>query len=218
MATILVDYENVQGTKGLKGVEYLAENDHLIVFYSTSCMKITAEYMDPIKESGCKFSIYKLKKPSKNALDFYMATEAGIAYQKGERDIILVSGDKGFNSVHDYFVISEFAAHLILAPTIEDGLLKLSGHKDKKRRELLAKKSEKMSLSAEFARIDERKRFKESIAECLAGTEYEEDVPRILSYLARVDTSSKRDFYRSSLHEFGRESGTVIYNMLKNVV
>ena len=32
MATILVDYENVQGFQGLKGVEYLNESDRLIIY------------------------------------------------------------------------------------------------------------------------------------------------------------------------------------------
>ena len=43
MATILVDYENVFTTDGLKGVEYLNEKDTLIVFYSQCCEKIRAE-------------------------------------------------------------------------------------------------------------------------------------------------------------------------------
>ena len=40
MATILVDYENVSTIDGLKGVEYLNENDTLIIFYSQCCEKI----------------------------------------------------------------------------------------------------------------------------------------------------------------------------------
>lgn len=40
MAAILVDYENVSTTDGLKGVEYLNENDTLIIFYSQCCEKM----------------------------------------------------------------------------------------------------------------------------------------------------------------------------------
>ena len=40
MATILVDYENVCTTDGLKGVEYLKETDTLVLFYSQCCEKI----------------------------------------------------------------------------------------------------------------------------------------------------------------------------------
>ena len=40
MATILVDYENVFASDGLKGVDALRKDDTLIVFYSDSCRKI----------------------------------------------------------------------------------------------------------------------------------------------------------------------------------
>ncbi len=39
MATILIDYENVSATDGLKGVEYLNESDTLVIFYSQCCVK-----------------------------------------------------------------------------------------------------------------------------------------------------------------------------------
>ena len=35
MASLLVDYENVQGFHGLKGVQYLNEKDNLIIFYKS---------------------------------------------------------------------------------------------------------------------------------------------------------------------------------------
>ena len=46
MATILVDYENVSTTDGLKGVEYLSENDTLIIFYSQCCEKVRCMNLD----------------------------------------------------------------------------------------------------------------------------------------------------------------------------
>ena len=48
MAAILIDYENVSTTDGLKGVEYLQERDTLIIFYSQCCEKIRTEYIDMI--------------------------------------------------------------------------------------------------------------------------------------------------------------------------
>ena len=39
MATILVDYENVYASNGLKGVDALSVDDVLIIFYSDSCRK-----------------------------------------------------------------------------------------------------------------------------------------------------------------------------------
>ena len=61
MPTILVDYENVNGSNGLKGVDVLNGNDTLIIFYSGCCEKIRYDYMQEIKESGCEFRVVKLK-------------------------------------------------------------------------------------------------------------------------------------------------------------
>ena len=40
MAAILVDYENVNGSNGLKGADALCADDTLIIFYSNCCGKI----------------------------------------------------------------------------------------------------------------------------------------------------------------------------------
>lgn len=58
MAILMVDYENVWGTNGLKGVEYLTSEDVLYIFYSQCCEKIRAEYMEAIRNwtGTCKVS------------------------------------------------------------------------------------------------------------------------------------------------------------------
>ncbi len=48
MAVFLIDYENVYGNNGLKGIQYLQKHDTMIMFYSESCQKIRAEYMNQI--------------------------------------------------------------------------------------------------------------------------------------------------------------------------
>ena len=82
MASLLVDYENVQGFHGLKGVQYLNEKDNLIIFYSASCMKITKEYIELIRESGCLFKIIKLKIPR-------MSIPASVSLLSGARKPLL---------------------------------------------------------------------------------------------------------------------------------
>lgn len=42
--TILVDYENVKGSNGLKGTDVLCRDDTLIIFYSKNCGKIRYDY------------------------------------------------------------------------------------------------------------------------------------------------------------------------------
>ena len=53
MAGILVDYENVNGSNGLKGADALCADDTLIIFYSNCCGKIRCDYLQDIKDSGC---------------------------------------------------------------------------------------------------------------------------------------------------------------------
>ena len=68
MATILVDYENVSTTEGLKGAEYLNENDTLIIFYSQCCEKIRAEYIELIEQSQCQQSLISFGLRMKNQI------------------------------------------------------------------------------------------------------------------------------------------------------
>lgn len=114
MASVLIDYENVGQTSGLKGVEYLTVRDTLIIFFSQACRKIRAEYMDAIEKSGCKFRTCKLVKPGKNALDFYIAAECGILNQNGETQIVIVSNDKGFSAIPDFFSVRQEKDHSVL--------------------------------------------------------------------------------------------------------
>ena len=72
MPTILVDYENVNGSNGLKGTDVLCRDDTLIIFYSKSCGKIRYDYIQEIKESGCEFRVIKLKVQERMHLIFIL--------------------------------------------------------------------------------------------------------------------------------------------------
>ena len=102
MPALLVDYENVSGSNGLKGADALCEKDTLIIFYSNCCTRIRYDHMQDIIESGCKFRVIKLKGAGKNALDFYIAAECGVMSERGEDEIAIISNDKGFQAVIDF--------------------------------------------------------------------------------------------------------------------
>lgn len=220
MATILVDYENVQGTKGLKGAEYLSESDHLVVFYSTSCMKIAVEYMDPIKESGCKFSIYKLKRPNKNALDFYIATEAGRLSALGDTQIALITRDKGFESISDFFLVNEAlrTTKLVVCEDIEHGLEKLTDPNDVERRKLIRQKMQTVDLEVEYGRMQETNIVREKITQLLQDTEYKPMTDNIVKFFSDNKRETSKKLYTGTLHEFGLKDGVAIYRLLKDVV
>lgn len=220
MATILVDYENVQGTKGLKGVEYLNDTDHLVIFYSTVCMKIASEYMDAIKNSRCKFTIYKLKRASKNALDFYIATEAGRLNALGDTQIALITRDRGFDAIRDFFSVNEALADskLVVCEDIEHGLEKLTGPDDIERRQLIRYRLQALDLEVEYGRLMETNAVRAKITELLQDTKYNSMTDNIVSFFTENKKESAKKLYTGTLHEFGLRDGVAIYRLLKDVV
>ena len=151
MASILVDYENVFSTDGLKGAEYLNEKDTLIIFYSQCCEKIRAEYIDMIEKSQCEFKTYKLARTGKNALDFYIAAECGCLSANGERQISIISKDKGFSAITDFFCIkSEIEGVTVhVAPNIEKALLLSNASEDAERKKFIKEKSRTLNIDSE---------------------------------------------------------------------
>lgn len=220
MATILVDYENVSTTDGLKGVEYLSENDTLIIFYSLCCEKIRAEYIEMIEKSNCEFRTYKLARTGKNALDFYIAVECGVLGVQGEKQISIISKDKGFGAVSDFFKIQEKLDGVVVrvASNVENALVALNTPEDEARKKLIKEKTRTLSIDAEQARITEYRAFVEKIEKAFEGTEYEKQTEKIIQFIEERDAKTPRVLYTGSMHEFGREDGRAIYQVLKQVV
>lgn len=220
LAAILVDYENVCSTDGLKGVEYLNKNDKLIIFYSQCCEKIRAEYINMIEKSQCEFKTYKLARTGKNALDFYIAVECGALSLSSETQISIISRDKGFSAISDFFRIKPELEHVKVrvAPNVESALAALHTPEDEARKKLIKEKSKSLSIDAEQARIKERRVFAEKIAKLFEGTEYENKTNSILKFIEKCEANTPKVLYTSSLHEFGKVDGRAIYWMLKEVV
>ena len=171
MPTILVDYENVNGSNGLKGTDVLCRDDTLIIFYSKNCGKIRYDYMQEIKESGCEFRVIKLKGTGKNALDFYIAAECGIISERGENEIAIISNDKGFQAVIDFFGADQNAnqIQIVKAGNIRKCTYIISMHPEVQREEKKNTEIEKLllDLSAESARIEESNKNKKEIENIL---------------------------------------------------
>lgn len=220
MASILVDYENVFTTDGLKGVEYLNENDTLIIFYSQCCEKIRAEYIEMIEKSQCEFKTYKLARAGKNALDFYIAVECGVLGSRGEKQISIISKDKGFGAVSDFFRIqTELDGVTVrVAFNVENALIALNAPEDEERKKLIKEKTRSLNIDAEQARIKERRVFAEKVTKAFEGTEHEEKTDRIIRFIEEHGEKTPRILYTGSMHEFGRKDGRAIYQVLKSVV
>ena len=218
MPTILVDYENVNGSNGLKGADVLCPDDTLIIFYSNCCGKIRYDYMEEIRNSGCEFRIIKLKGTGKNALDFYIAAECGVISERGETQIAIISNDKGFQAVIDFFCIDKKAAkvQIVKAGNIENALTLFHTPEDTTRRELLQCRKSMLDLAAECARIEERNKVKRELKNILGGTIYEGRTIEIIDFISVKKNQGKKALYTGSLHMFGKKDGTAIYQLIKN--
>jgi hypothetical protein len=220
MATFLVDYENVGNCDGLHGVDVLSESDTLIIFYSQCCGKIRYDFLKAIKESDCDFKIMKLQNTGKNALDFYIAAECGVLSEKGETQLAIISKDKGFKAVQDFFKIQDTGKNFMIvkAGNIEDAIKTLNSPDDEIRRAEIRKRTTMLDLATEHARIEEKQDIKRRIKEALTGTEYEEKSVEIINFVDTKKNVEKKALYTSSLHSFGRKAGREIYQIVKQIV
>lgn len=218
MATILVDYENVGNSNGLRGADALRDTDTLIIFYSNCCKKIRYDYMQQIKESGCDFRIIKLKETGKNALDFYIAAECGVISERGEKQIAIISKDKGFQAVIDFFRMNNETEkiQIIRALTIEAALSCFTLPEELIRQTMLKRRMSLLDLAAEYNMIKEQKKTEMQLQKIFQGTVYEERTAEITDFMKIKRDRGKKQLYTESLHCFGREDGTKIYRLLKN--
>ena len=101
---------------------------------------------------------------------------------------------------------------------IEKALSSLNASEDAGRKKLIKEKSRTLNIDSEQARIKEHREFVNKIIKTFEGTEYEKKTNNILRFIEKQDEKTPRVLYTGSLHEFGREDGRAIYQMLKQVV
>lgn len=174
--------------------------------------------MQDIIDSGCKFRVIKLKGAGKNALDFYIAAECGVMSERGEDEIAIISNDKGFQAVIDFFAMDQetLNVRIVKAENIENALTLFTNPEDKQRRKLLLHRKTFLDLTTEYGKIEERNRISRELTQLLKGTMYEEKNTEILNLVFTRKSQGKKALYTGALHEFGRKDGTKIYQMIKD--
>ncbi len=105
MKYYLVDYENIR-IEGVNVLSDVKEKDAIILFYSEHSKNISLDVINSILQSKLKYSSYKAKVGTKNALDFQLASYLG--YLIGRRKSInskyyIVSNDKGYDCLCEYW-------------------------------------------------------------------------------------------------------------------
>ncbi len=215
MIHFIIDFENT-GNQGLQGAGYLSGEDSVTIFYSKSNYNIERGRFQEIQDAHCKFDICKLKKPGKNALDFYIASRVGELYGSGYRGtVIIVSNDKGFEAVRDYW--KSCAAHgrsVIIRPNIERGIL--ASNENSIRFQKVRKRLEGVNLETEYLRYEERMKIRGLLEDGFGDTKYQNDIEEILNMVEKE--RSKKIVYLNSLKNFGRKDGLAIYNKVKQLI
>ena len=106
MAYYLIDFENVK-SRGMEGVELLAEEDTVCIFYSDNADSMTFDLHRKLNETKAQIIYHKVAVGTKNALDFQLATYLGYLICEQQRegihpDYFIVTKDNGFtNSGND---------------------------------------------------------------------------------------------------------------------
>ena len=211
----LVDYENV-GNAGMKGSSYLNAKDHIIVFYSETKKNMERRTLEIITASECIFEICKLCKTGKNALDFYIASRIGEVYGQGfEGTIAIVSNDKGFRAVQDYWrSCVPVPRKIILRPDIEQSIV--SANENSERRMTIQKKLKEINLETEYRKYEEKIRMRRELESTFEGTGHEQLIDEIM--LLVEGKKEHKVLYLNSLKHFGRKNGLEIYNKVKSLV
>lgn len=213
MIYFMIDFENV-GNQGLKGAEYLTIEDRVFIFYSRSCNKVERREWDQMLSSRSKLEICGLKAGGKNALDFYIASKVGEIYGAGyDGTVAVVSKDKGFQALKDYWWSCAKKPHsIVLKPNIEQSIV--SSNENSVRRKEIINQLQLLGLETEYARHEERMRIHDLLEKEFKDTVYEDRLERIEEILERG--KQRKVLYLDSLKSFGRKDGTVIYNKIKD--
>lgn len=215
MLHFMIDLENTR-SKGLQGAEYLTAEDKVTVFYSQTCVQVTYGKMQELLDSGCGLEICRLENAGKNALDFYIASRIREVYGQGfEGSVAIVSNDKGFRAIQDYWKCCVPAPRrIILRPDIEQSIV--SANENSIRRMTIQKKLKEINLETEYRKYEERIRMRKELENAFEGTGYE---PLIDDIMLLIEGRKQRKvLYLNSLKQFGKKNGLEIYNRVKVLV
>lgn len=103
LSTYLIDFENVK-SGGLAGIEYIKKEDSVHLFWSKRENKITIEMMELIRSSESEIVMHKAVTGERDALDHQLCSYLGfLAGAKGENDFVIVSNDKAYDHLIEFW-------------------------------------------------------------------------------------------------------------------
>lgn len=99
----LIDKENT-GTRFLKGLEALSNQDKVIVFHYSQAGSIKEEVLSALSKTKAAVEIRSMNTHTKNAMDFQICTYLGYLYSKNgtNAEYYIVSNDKGYEAAVEF--------------------------------------------------------------------------------------------------------------------
>lgn len=204
----LIDYENIN-SRGLYGSEFLEREDELLIFYSDQCPRIERQEMEKVFLSGCGFEIIKLPSPGKNALDFCIATCVGETLGRGEaRTIAIISNDKGYKTIQDYWRKRKPAVRIVCRPDITQCIISADEPGERTRR--VHRACDPVELEKEYKVFLRRRMLEEKLSD------YGEKGLQLASDLSGMHDA--KGIYHFLLRECGKKTGLEIYHIVKDAL
>lgn len=227
----LVDYENASDVSGLYGVGYLGGNDCLIIFFSQSNCVIRTDIWNVILQSGCQVKMYKLQTPRENALDFYIAAEAASLFEKGFRQIAIISNDKDLDSVTEFLRMKDNNDDIRInkANTLESAISSMSDPADRERRARIIEARTRKNLSEAYKEYKSKeqelsKRRKTQSNEMAIRSSFDQEEAEVRDKIVGLWRMVEKDqinsfgeLYKYCRRIFGSRSGIYIYRELKQM-
>ena len=215
MIHFMVDFENV-GNRGLQGIEYLNADDALTMFYSQSCTKLQNGFFTQIVKSGAELNICKLHNQGKNGIDFYIASKIGEVLGNGYKGTVaIVSSDKGFRAVQDYWKHCVDGCHnIILKHNIEQCIV--SSNENSERRHFIQEKIRYVDIETAYEDYKKKTRIHNELS-ILFSKEQCKTIIESVTNIMKED-GSKRTIYLNILKHFGRKNGLLIYRRIQELI
>ncbi|MBR0397600.1 MAG: hypothetical protein IJI10_04940 [Eubacterium sp.] len=209
----MIDYENVNAA-GMEGCDLLNSEDEVYLFYSASCARMRKEHLDALIVSGCRFHAHKLEDKGQNALDFYIAVQAGACFAGGRSELAIISQDNGFKAVQQFARLKKSNSHVILAGTIKAAIAKMNDESDQRIIEV-RQALETRSIEAAYNAMRHEQKCRRMIVELLHDTKYQDDAEEVIRLYVK-NKGKKVLLYRELLHQFGKTSGLELYRLIKD--
>ena len=209
-----IDFENVHAL-GFRGVEFLTPEDEVVLFYSKVCMNLEKGILDKLFDSSCSFRIVKVENGGHNAMDFYITSHISeILGRNYKGHVGIVSHDKGFRAIRDYWQVRNPEMEIICKPDIGQCIEATNDMKDP-RWQAVHREYLHLNLEIAYEQFEKRSRLQALLEEILANSEREWHLEELANDL--MHRKAGRETYLSLMRLYGVLDGLAIYQALKKV-